>query len=167
MSASESSSKPKVIKAKYELQQKVGVGPLDEKKVSLSQAVIENTQVDFVPLGLSILKRLSEALDMAKDPAVSMKDVKVMLTKPVMELKANAAHFRYTLITDLANVMLNFLESIHAMDEDAINIVRAHHDTLNLIIVKKMSGNGGAAGKQLVDELKMACDRYYKRENSK
>lgn len=166
MSTSES-AKPKVIKAKYELQQKVGMGPLDEKKVTLSQAVIENNQVDFVPLGLSILKSLSDALAQANDPSISMKDMKVMLTKPVMELKANAAHFRYTLITDMANVMLNFLESIHAMDPDAINIVRAHHDTLNLIIIKKMEGSGGAVGKQLVDELKMACDRYYKREKSK
>ncbi len=162
-------SKAKVIKAKYELQQKIGVGPLDDRKLSVSQAVIDNNQVDFVPLGLEILSRLSLALDKAKDPnaTMHMAQVKEALTKPVMELKANAAIFHYTLIGNLANIMLHFLESAATLDEDAINIVRAHHDTLRLIVIKKMAGTGGPVGKQLEDELQLACKRYYHKKLAK
>lgn len=159
-------TKPKVIKAKRELQQKVGMGPLDPNKVAASQSVIENNQVDFAPHALEILERLHTALALANDGAALQGDLKQALTRPVMELKAHSAIFHYTLVGNLANIMLHFLESIQTLDEDAVHIVRAHHDTLRLIIIKKMSGNGGAVGKQLEGELQNACNRYYSKKSA-
>lgn len=159
--------KANVIKASYKLQQKVGVGPLDERTVQASQKVIDTNEVDFGPLGLSILKKLEDALEKAKDSSVTMQEIKEMLTTPVMELKANASTFHYTLIGNLANIMLSFLEAILVMDKDAIEIVKAHHNTLHMIIVRKMSGDGGAVGKTLATELQQACDRYYHKKFAK
>lgn len=110
--------------------------------------VIDQNDVDFAPLGLAILK-LEHGLDKAKDASVTMQQMKHILTTPVMELKANAAIFHYTLIGNLANIMLSFLEAIVVMDKDAIDIVKAHHDTLHMIIVRGMKGDGGDGGKQL------------------
>lgn len=161
------SSKAKIIKAKRELQQKVGTGPLDPGKVAASQSVIENNQVDFAPHALEMLERLNGALARAKDGgSTPQTDLKQALTRPVMELKAHAAIFHYTLVGNLAGIMLHFLESIQTLDEDAIHIVRAHHDTLRLIIIKKMSGNGGPVGKQLEGELQNACNRYYSKKSA-
>ncbi len=160
------SPKAKIIKAKRELQQKVGAGPLDPGKVAASQSVIENNQVDFAPHALEMLERLNGALARAKDGTEPQADLKQALTRPVMELKAHAAIFHYTLVGNLAGIMLHFLESIQSLDEDAIHIVRAHHDTLRLIIIKKMSGNGGAVGKQLEGELQNACNRYYTKKSA-
>jgi len=93
-----------------------------------------------------------------------MSEIKAILTAPVMELKANAAIFKYALIGNMANIMLSFLETITQMDNDAVEIVKAHHNTLHMIVVKKMSGDGGAGGKMLLQELQQACDRYYQRK---
>lgn len=157
----------KVIKANYRLQQKVGAGPLDARAVQQSQQVIENNQVDFGPLGLSILSKLSEAVEHAKTSNATTKDIKQMMTTPVMELKAHAAIFHYTLIGNLANIMLNFLEAIVIVDADAIDIVKAHHDSLHMIIVRGMKGTGGEGGKILAQELQQACDRYYHKKFGK
>ncbi len=159
--------KVNVIKANYQLQHKVGAGPLDEKTVQASQSVIDNNQVDFEPLALGILKKLETGLEMANDPSVTMDRMKSILIAPVMELKANASIFKYDLVGNLANVMLSFLEAITVMDRDAIDIVRAHHNTLHMIVVRKMTGSGGDAGKMLVSELKQACDRYYNKKNAR
>lgn len=160
-------SKANVIKANYRLQHKVGAGPLDEKKVKESQEVIDTNEVDFVPLGLEILDKLEAGFNMVNDASITMEQMKEILTAPVMELKANAAIFRYTLIGNLANVMLSFLEAIVVMDKDAIEIVKAHHKSLHMIIVRKMTGDGGEAGKHLTQELQQACDRYYHKKFSK
>lgn len=157
----------KIIKANYRLQHKVGAGPLDQNAVKASQNVIENNVVDFQPLGLALLKKLEDGIALASDPAVTMQQMKDVLTTPVMELKANAAIFHYTLITNLANIVLSFLEAIKIMDVDAINIVSAHSKTLHMIIVRQMSGDGGEAGKQLATELQQACDRYYHKRFAK
>lgn len=157
----------KVIKANYRLQQKVGAGPLDVKAVQQSQNVIDSNEVDFAPLGLSILKKLADAVEIAKTSNATTKDIKQMMTTPVMELKAHAAIFHYTLIGNLANIMLNFLEAIVAIDSDAIDIVKAHHDSLHMIIVRGMKGTGGEGGKILAQELQQACDRYYHKKFGK
>jgi hypothetical protein len=159
--------KAKIIKANNKLQQKVGAGPLDLKTVIQSQHVIDNNTVDFVPLGLAILHKLEIAVAQARTGETSIKDMKQILTTPVMELKANATTFHYTLIGTLANIMLNFLETITVLDKDAIDIVNAHHDTLHMIIVRKMKGAGGEAGQILAKELQQACDRYYHKKFGK
>lgn len=150
-----------VYKASKMLQQKVGAGPLDEAIVAKSQKVIDENDVDFTPLGLQFLGKLGEALKKANDASIPMKDRKQGLTGPVMELKANAAIFKYNLIGNLANIMLSFLESTPELDKDAITIVDAHHKTLHLIVVQKMTGDGGKQGEILIHELKDACTRYH------
>jgi len=146
------------------LQQKVGAGPLDEAKVKESQKAIDENDVDFTPLGMQYLNQLKTAIDKSKDASIEMRERKQMLTQPVMELKANATIFHYTLIGNLANIMLSFLEAIDELDDDAISIVAAHHTTLNAIVLKKMSGDGGEHGSILINELKDACARYYSKK---
>lgn len=157
----------KIFKANFKLQEKVGSGPLDEKKVQESQRVIETNEVDFGPTALEILQKLENAIKLAQSSSANMQKAKALLTTPVMELKANAAIFKYNLIGNLANIMLSFLEAISDLDKDAVEIVNAHRNTLHMIVVRKMSGDGGEGGKLLVKELQQACDRYYNKRFGK
>lgn len=156
-------SKANVIKANHKLQIKAGFGKPDQERVAESQKVIETNEVDFAPLGFSILQKLKTALNESRKDGASMHDIKAALTAPVMELKANAAIFHYALVGNLANIMLHFLETMKTLDANAIEIVKAHHDTLHMIIARNMKGTGGAVGLQLETELKQACARYYKK----
>lgn len=160
----ESREKPRVYKANYMLQQKVGAGPLDQAVVERMQQTIDTNDFDFTAIGMQFLKELQAALAIARDPAVDMATKKQKLTEPVMQLKANGAIFHYSLIGSLANVMLSFLEAIKDLDKDALDIVQAHHTTLQAIIVKKMRGDGGEVGATMIKELKEACGRYYRKK---
>lgn len=156
-----------VIKASFDLQKKVGTGPIDESAVKLSQSLIDSNGVDFGPLAFIILQKLKDALEQAGNPSISFDDLKESFIKPVMELKANAGMFGYDLVGELAGIMLGFLEHIKIMDRDAIEIVRAHHTSLHMIVSRKMSGDGGTIGKALIAELNQACDRYYHKKFGK
>ena len=74
--------------------------------------------------------------------------------------------FKYDLVSIMANIMVTFLEKITHLDKDAVDIVKAHHKTLTLIVQKKMSGTGGEAGKALAKELQNACIRYFSKRKS-
>ena len=51
-------------------------------------------------------------------------------------------------------------------DDEAIEIISAHHKTQHLIINKDLKGHGGEIGKKFEDELKKASKRYFsKRKN--
>ncbi|MCK6417712.1 MAG: hypothetical protein L6Q57_02085 [Alphaproteobacteria bacterium] len=151
----------KVIKANKILQAKVGVGPLDEDAVRRSQGVIDSNDVDFAPLANEYLTRLGQAIEQAQKGTITLDQAVHAMTEPVMQLKANASTFRYKLISNLANIMLSFLEGLKVMDEDAVSIVAAHHKTLSAIVAKRMQGDGGLYGSQLEDELKSVCKRYF------
>lgn len=153
--------KAKVIKANYDLQTRVGSGPLDEKVVAECERIIKDNDIDFAPMAGDFLNKLSEAVKFAKSPGVDLAQAKHKMTQPVMELKANAAIFKYDLIGTLANVMLSFLEAVKTIDKTVIDIVEAHHKTLTIIVLKKMAGDGGPHGKLFEQELKEACKRYF------
>jgi len=159
--------KAKIIKASRTLQSKVGIGPtIDEKLVQESQKIIDANAVDFVPLALQYLETIQKAIDAAKTGKKDGKTALDDMIDPVMQLKANAAMFDYALVSALASVMLNFLETLKSVDKDVIDIVAAHQKTQNLLIGNKMKGNGGPFGQQVVAELKDACKRYFAKQAS-
>lgn len=159
------SEEAKVIKANKGLQGKVGTGKLDEALIAKCQDIMDGNDVDFEPMAKEFLDLLADAVKNAKKPDAETKEVIQSMTAPVMQLKANAAVFKFNLIGNLANVMLSFLESVEKLDADAISIVEAHHKTLSAIVMKNMKGDGGDFGKQMEEELRKACKRYYAKMN--
>lgn len=161
------SKKAKTIKANRLLQAKVGTGPaVDEKLVAESQKIIDSNRIDFVPLAQEYLALLRQAVD---DARAGKKDSKTALhdmIDPVMQLKANASMFDYALAGNLANIMLNFLETLESIDKDVIEIAEAHQKTQMLIVNNRMKGDGGPFGNELTAELKDACKRYLARQAS-
>lgn len=150
----------KIIKANYMLQAKIGAGPLDEHVVERCQEVMDRNDTDFIPMGAEYLDNLKSAIAQTKSGKIKGKTAIQNMTEPVMQLKANAATFRYPLISKLANVMLSFLETISSVDSDVIDIVQAHYTTLHTIVTKKIQGDGDSHGQLLEEELKAACQRY-------
>ncbi|MCB9990265.1 MAG: hypothetical protein H6867_02660 [Rhodospirillales bacterium] len=156
----------RIVKANRLLQAKVGIGPVDEKKIAKSQKLIDNHGVDFLPLAEVYIAELEQALEeLAKDSS-NQEEAIAKLTGPVMQLKANAAMFGYDLVGSMSNIMLNFLETIEKIDRDVLEIAKANHKTLQLILNNDMKGDGGPFGKELTTELKEACKRYFAKKAS-
>lgn len=166
MTDSDSNGKTfKVHQANRTLQARIGTGTLDEKAVERSQNVMDQNQVDFGPMAQGFLDELKDAIQALKDNPDINDPIQTMVT-PVMQLKANASTFRYTLVSNLANIMLNFLEAIKKVDGDVLAIVDAHRQSLQLIVTKKITGDGGPVGKQMQEELQSACQRYFAKKKS-
>lgn len=156
----------RILKANHLLQAKVGIGSIDESKIAKSQRLMDKLAVDFPVMASDYLDRLGFALESARKGDESPAYLIQAMTEPVMQIKANAAMFNFALVGSLANVMLNFLETLDHIDKDVIDIVDAHHKTLKLLINNNMQGDGGEYGKQLQDELKDVCRRYFAKQAS-
>lgn len=151
----------RIVKANHLLRAKVGMGSIDERKIRRSQKIIDSVDVDFKPMAYQYLDELHTALERARSGAQSGRAAIQAMTEPVMQIKANAPMFDFTLIGVLANVMLNFLETLEDVDSDVIDIVAANHTTLKLLVDNDMRGEGGEYGAQLQAEIKDACRRYF------
>lgn len=153
-------NKTRFIKPPNVLKQKVGMGGIDEKLLEKAQEAINNTEVDFTPYAEQFLKQFSEFASICRTVKNFEKE-KEKIIAPVMQLKANGGMFRYQLLSEVADIALNFLEIIEAVNDDAYDVIKAHEKTLKAIVASRLKGDGGREGYALIKELDQACQRYY------
>ena len=154
----------KITSASKALQQKAGTGEIDPDLVRKADQVLQDNDEDFTPLALELLARLAKNLARIKREKIYAPEALLELEGPVMQLKANGKMFKYDLVTSLAGITLDFLESIIALDDDVVALVEVQLAGLQVIVAKKMKGTGGLDGMRLRAELEEACQRYYKKK---
>ena len=152
---------PKYYTPPNVLRQKVGVGGMPDELVKKAEKFIQDNKFDFKPLALEIMKNFTTTLAEVKKSGQTDKKAIDRIGEPIMELKANGEMFRFTLLTDVAEILLNFLENIPSLNDDAYNVIAAHKNTLDVILKNDLRGTGGDEGHALSEELYAACRRYY------
>ncbi|MCB9989455.1 MAG: hypothetical protein H6868_09030 [Rhodospirillales bacterium] len=143
------------------LREKVGYGGIDPQLLDKAQLFLDKNDLDFAPYADGYLKRLKQAIDAIKADKVKGAAAVDSLVRPIMELKANGGMFRYRLVTEIAGVILNFLEDVKDLNKDALRLVEVHYQTIHVIVSSGLRGDGGAEGRLLAEELYDACVRYY------
>lgn len=151
---------PRKIKASRELQGKVGMGPIDEKKVLAAQKVIDNNEVDFSQLARPELDVLQRVVAGAKTDRNYDDVLMAELKTPIMNLKANAGTFNYAFVSELTGTVLMFFENVEKPDKKIVQIADILHKTILLALAYQMKGDGGAAGKALLETFQDVCSKY-------
>jgi hypothetical protein len=152
---------PKYYHPPNVLRQKVGIGGMPEELIARAEQFIQDNQFNFKPTAIEIMKRFNAVLAKAKDADVKDKKLIDRIGEPIMELKANGDMFSFSLLTEVSEILLNFLENIHTLDDDSFHVIEAHKNTIDVIIKNDLRGSGGAEGHALSRELYAACNRYY------
>ena len=153
--------KAKFIEPPNVLKQKVGDGGMDQLRLQRAEDYIDDNPADFRNIAFTLMEQLEKLIKAGKSGKISGRKGVDMLTHPIMELKATGGMFRYMLVSEIADIVLNFLENIDELNEDVFEIIDAHQNTLNIIINNKLQGTGGVEGRALAQELYGACRRYY------
>lgn len=155
-----------LIQPDKSLKHKVGHGGLSHQILEKAQKVIEETTVDFLPVGMRHLTALQEALKIVK----SQKDkhetdsLVAVLGQPLMQLKANGGMFGYPLVSKISSLMIQFLETIEHFDDDTFDLLNGFVTSLNAALIGNihMEDETGS-GNDLYNALEDACQRYLKR----
>lgn len=156
-----SSKKPRFVKPPNILKDKVGAGGIDPSRIDKAQALIESVNADYVPYAKNYLQEFSSALKNIDSSNDNQQQKKHHIIGPVMQLKASGGMFQYQLLSDVADIALQFLENVEEMNADAVEVLRAHEHTIEAIIKNALTGDGGREGYALVVELDKACKRYF------
>lgn len=152
--------KPRFIKPKNALKEKVGNGGILASLIEKAQGIIEKND-DFDAVAKSYLGRLSTVLSQYESHDLIGSDARTLLLNPVMQLKGNGGMFGYRLVSEIADILLFFIENIDGLNMDSLAVVKAHHSALQAIVSARLKGTGGAEGRALLLELEKACGRYY------
>lgn len=157
--------KPRFIKPPNTLKTKVGTGGFDEMLIARGQEHIDRPQIDFLPFARQFLDEFSALVKEAAQSDEAFKTMREKLVRPIMQMKANGGMFQYPLITQVADIALQFLEEIkqEKINNEALDILRAHENALKLIVAKNLRGPDRPEGAVLLRELDGACRRYFEK----
>lgn len=164
MTASQRAAAAELITPPNKLKAAVGSGGIDTQQIRSAQRALEVTAsvTDFRTIAMPLLNALKAAFDEARSGKATGPEALEAMMYPAMQMKAQGGMFKYTLITEICNTLVNFLETLDNLDKNAIEIVDAYIKTIHIIIKNAMNGDGGPKGKALRDALTDACNRYYR-----
>jgi hypothetical protein len=148
------------------IKEKIGSGGLDETVLVKAQELLENNTIDFKPVARLQVDILSEAIADAKSGVSAGEEAINAMLYPAMQLKAQGTMFHYPLISEIAQILVNFLETVPAADKDVMDIVVHHKFAINAVLGSEIKGDGGKLGRELRDALLDACARYYKKRQN-
>lgn len=153
--------KARVIKASLLLQQKVGTGTIDEKKITKAERVLRENKFEFDSIAAPHLNDLHQALRMAEknEQGLSDKEILQSFIVPIMNLKANAATFNYPAVTSITGMVLTFLEDVKKYDPKVWQAVDLLYKTIQVFLTQKITGDGGAEGKALRSGFEQMCEK--------
>ncbi|MCB9996002.1 MAG: hypothetical protein H6869_06150 [Rhodospirillales bacterium] len=155
-----STNKPRKIKASYELQNKVGMGPIDEKKVAAAQAMMDTSTVDFIVIARPELDQLHTVITAAKAGKDYSAETMTAIKTPIMNLKANAGTFKYSFISDLTGSVLMLFEGLDKADKKVLQVADVLHKTILLSLAYQLSGDGGEPGQALLATFQELCMKF-------
>jgi hypothetical protein len=156
--------KVRFIKPPNTLKLKAGNGGIAEENIERAQTTMDTFESDFQPDAQRFLDQLSAALKMIESALASGKSFDPdSAIFPMMQIKANGGMFKFRLMSDVADIGLQFMEAIEKFNPDSLEIMHAHENALRVILKNNLRGDGGKEGYKLVQELHRACTRYFRK----
>lgn len=153
--------KPIFLKPENALKEKVGEGGIPAFVIKRCQEYLESNPVDFTPYATKNLDSLKELYKHVEKSTLDEATAKGKITNIVMQLKSNGSMFHYQLISMISDVMLRYLANVTVLNQDFLEILGMFMRVLDVILTKRLTGNGGREGYALTQELHNACLRYY------
>lgn len=154
---------PKFFMPPNTIKKKVGDGGIPANLLSKAQKHLDDNTEEFSPYALELLESLKEAMQEAKTAKTDQQNSRLIqkFSASVMPLKANGSMFHYELVTEVSDIVMKFLDQIDVINADLMNILHAYNQTISIILSKEQTGDGGALGRTLSEEMRKAIARYF------
>lgn len=160
-------SQPRKIKARKELQEKIGTGQINPFVLERIQEYIDNIKIDYQPIAEKYLQRLDALILEFEDERDNHDFYIKKMIDPVMELKATGGMFNEKVISSISGTVLNILEGINTLDDDMLEILRAHNRAINAAISMNVRSLDDYKSNALLEEVQQACMRYLSKNRKK
>ncbi|NQU57426.1 MAG: Hpt domain-containing protein [Rhodospirillales bacterium] len=132
---------------------KGGPGAVDMAAIERAEAVISGMANDYLNWVEEDLVKIANA---QKDLKANRDDSKNRLDKVFQvahDMKGQGGSFGYDLMTILGNDLCRFIEGKETASDIDVEVIDLYINTMQIVISKRMSGDGGAAGNQVLTGL--------------
>lgn len=132
------------------LKEKVGAGGFDPIALRRADVAVEDMSEEYEVRLQAEVAALDEAFRaMRRSGAFDQ----ARLFACAHGLRGEAGTFGYPLVSAIGNTLARYLDTKPALDAAACEIVESHINALRAVVVRKVKGDGGEIGAQLVQGL--------------
>jgi hypothetical protein len=145
-----------IIKPPDTLSRKVtkgGPGAVDLAAIERAESVIASMADDYLDWVEEDLIKISQAqadLKANRDDSENRLDKVFQIAH---DMKGQGGSFGYDLMTILGNDLCRFIEGKETASDIDVEVIDLYIGTMQIVISKRMSGDGGAAGNQVLSGL--------------
>ncbi len=141
---------PDTLSAKVK---KGGPGAVDLAAIERAESVIANmadSYLDWVEDDLVRITKAQEELKANREEPEGRLDKVFQIAH---DMKGQGGSFGYDLMTILGNDLCRFIESKKSVSNVDIEVIDLYINTMQIVISKRMSGDGGAEGNKVLTGL--------------
>jgi hypothetical protein len=151
--------KPQFIQPPSTLKAKVGppvAGGIDMAALERAEQVIANLAGNYLEWVQEDLKKLQKAFDtLAATPAGQRKQALKALFQIAHDIKGQGGSFGYHLMTTIGHYLCRYIEKLEDAGAKEVDVIRLHVDAMKIVIAKRLEGEGGREGMQLVKGIEL------------
>ena len=137
------------------LKMKVGAGGVDKEAIKEAEIAVQVLgHKMYAKWADSDLDRMRAAFEELKQTSLEDPDSVKKMLRICWDMKGLGGTFGYPLVTTITHYLSNYLE--HCLDHGtkvSAAVVSPHIDALYVVLSQKVSGDGGAIGRELVTGL--------------
>ncbi|TAH33115.1 MAG: hypothetical protein EYC62_07345 [Alphaproteobacteria bacterium] len=151
------------------LREKVGgmpgkLGSIDPDIISRAEKKVEEISKSYTESASDELAELQEAFVQCSGAEGDAQAPYIRkINRLVHELRGQGSSFGYPLLTEFATFLFDFTDGLKTASKPQLEIIKAHIDTMQIVVIQKINGDGGTVGQQLKQTLKVAIERYSKK----
>ena len=160
-----SSDKPTMIRPRNTMLERLGGRPGVAGKIDA--ALLKKAEETVAKVGAGYGERVKTELDqLSKLSARLLSETEKRgeiiheINKIVHEIRGQGATFGYPLLTKFAGSLFNFTEGLEQPNERQLALIRAHIDTMTVVVKNGIKGDGGPVGAQIDQTLAVAIQKY-------
>lgn len=159
-------SKPEFIKPHIEIKDKAVFIGEEAGKAMIEKAtkIVETMQDDYVEESKKDIEKLKAILKKIKENPDNARDDVKELIDLANDMKSQGGSFNYNLVTFISNSLAKFLDEKQTIDSKTIETIQIHVDTIIMVINRKMTGNGGQMGKEILNGIKAIAQKVLTQE---
>ena len=154
--------KPAMVMPENKIRNKVTLGGrlssdgFDPELLAGAEAAAEGTRDTFMEAAEEDMDKLQDACRLAENEPRARSAHLKSVQKAAYEVKGYGSNIGYNLLTQFADSLSNFLLQTTAEESRRVSVARVHVHAMRLVFYQRMTGDGGAAGKQLMRGLRDA-----------
>ncbi len=133
----------------------IPVGLIEEAEEQLERAAL-----DFTDWALGYLAKLSDLCTEALMKPGRRDEYFHEINVLAHELRGQGGTFGYPLISIFGKMLYDVTGEGCSEDDNAVEIVKAHIDTMRAVLREKVVGDGGNLGRDLLKSLRLAIDKH-------